>query len=219
MACAAEPTPTPAPTFTPTPLPTPTATATPAPTLTPTPMPTPTATLAPTPTPTPIPTPTPTPPAWIGTAEEYANLAEDVVKDTLADVDFAYEMFSDTTKSNFTRMREAISRKEIARSRQERYEPELNDARRAINGPASVEESASALSNAVTQVLFHALDDLRIFIGWADLSVDMEGLDADLKGFREKAQGSDALSAASSQFDTALADFKAIIEQAKLGAP
>ena len=169
--------------------------------------------------PTPTPIPTPTPPAWLGAAGEYANLAEEVVKDTLADVDFAFAAMSDTEKINSVRIREAEARLELAASRQEQYESELNDTRRAINGPAAVEESASALSNAVSEVHFAALDDLDGVIGWADLLVDMEGLDADLKGFREKAQGSDALSAASSQFDTALADFKAAIEQGKVGTP
>lgn len=159
----------------------------------------------------------PTPPPWLGAAEEYADLAAEVVKDTLADVDFAFTALSDTEKPNRVRIREAESRVELAASRQEQYESELNDARRAINGPAAVEESASALSNAVSEVHFAALDDLDGIIGWADLMVDIEGLDADLKGFREKAQGSDALSAARSQFDTALADFKAAIEQGKLG--
>lgn len=169
--------------------------------------------------PTPTPIPTPTPPAWLGAAGEYADLAQEVVKDTLADVDFAFAAMSDTEKPNHVRIREAKARLELAVSRQEQYESELNDARRAINGPAAVVESASALSNAVSEVHFAALDDLDGVIGWADLSVDMEGLDADLKGFRERAQGSDALSAASSQFDTALADFKAAIEQGKLGTP
>lgn len=168
---------------------------------------------------TPTPIPTPTPPAWLGAAEEYADLAAEVVKDTLADVDFAFAALSDTEKPNHVRIREAESRVEVAASRQEQYESELNDARRAINGPAAVEESASALSNAVSEVHFAALDDLDGVIGWADLLVDIEGSDANLEGFGEKAQGSDALSAASSQFDTALADFKAAIEQAKLGAP
>ena len=169
--------------------------------------------------PTPTPIPTPTPPAWLGAAEEYADLAEEVVKDTLADVDFAFAAMSDTEKINSVRIREAEARLELAASRQAQYESELNDARRAINGPASVEESASALSNAVSEVHFAALDDLEGVIGWADLLVDIEGADADIKGFREGTQGSDALSAASSQFDTALADFKAVIEQAKMGTP
>ena len=169
--------------------------------------------------PTPTPIPTPTPPAWLGAAGEYADLAQEVVKDTLADVDFAFAAMSDTEKPNHVRIREAKARLELAVSRQEQYESELNDARRAINGPAAVAESASALSNAVSEVHFAALDDLDGVIGWADLLVDIEGSDADLKNFGEEAEGSDALSAASSQFDTALADFRAAIEQAKLGAP
>ena len=169
--------------------------------------------------PTPTPIPTPTPPAWLGAAGEYADLAQEVVKDTLADVDFAFAAMSDTEKINSVRIREAEARLELAASRQEQYESELNDARRAINGPVAVEESASALSNAVSEVHFAALDDLEGVIGWADLLVDIEGSDANLEGFGEKTQGSDALSAASSQFDTALADFKAAIERAKLGTP
>ena len=47
----------------------------------------------------PTPIPTPTPPAWLGAAEEYADLAQEVVKDTLADVDFAFAAMSDTEKS------------------------------------------------------------------------------------------------------------------------
>ena len=169
--------------------------------------------------PTPTPIPTPTPPAWLGAAGEYADLAEEVVKDTLADVDFAFAAMSDTEKINSVRIREAEARLELAASRQEQYESELNDARRAINGPAAVEESASALSNAVSEVHFAALDDLDGVIGWADLLVDIEGSDANLEGFGEGTQGSDAISAASSQFDTALADFKAAIDQAKMGTP
>lgn len=165
----------------------------------------------------PTPIPTPTPPAWLGAAEEYADLAEEVVKDTLADVDFAFAAMSDTEKSNSVRIREAESRLELAASRQEQYESELNDARRAINGPAAVEESASALSNVVSEVHFAALDDLDGVIGWADMLVSIKGADADLKNFGEEAEGSEALSAASSQFDAALADFKAAIEQGKLG--
>lgn len=161
----------------------------------------------------------PTPPPWLGAAEEYADLAAEVVKDTLADVDFAFTALSDTEKPNRARIREAESRVEVAASRQEQYESELNDARRAINGPAAVEESASALSNAVSELHFAALDDLELVFGWADVIVDIEGSDANLEGFGEEAKGSDALSAASSQFDMALADFRAAIEQAKLGAP
>ena len=165
----------------------------------------------------PTPIPTPTPPAWLGAAEEYADLAEEVVKDTLADVDFAFAALSDAEKPNRVRIREAESRVELAASRQGQYESELNDARRAINGPASVEESASALSNAISEVHFAALDNVERAIGWADVIVDIEGSDADIKSFGEETQESEALSAASSQFDTALADFKAAIEQAKLG--
>lgn len=179
---------------------------------TPTPIPTPT----PAPTATPLPTPTPTPPAWLGAAEEYANLAEEVVKDTLADVDFAFAAFGDTERENHVRIREAEARWETAAARQKQYESELNDARRDINGPAAVEESASALNNAASQVHFDALDDLELIIGYAIYLADTEGRDADIKGFTEESQGSEALSAATLQFESALADFKAAIEQGKL---
>ena len=164
------------------------------------------------------PTPTPTPPPWIEAAEGYSALAEEMVKDVLADVDFAFAALDDTTKPNHVRIREAESRVEIAVSRQKEYEVELNDARRDIKAPAAVEERASALSNAVSQVHFDALDNLERAIGWAGLLVDIEGNEADPQGFGEKAKASDDLSASMERFDAALADFKAAVEQGKSGS-
>lgn len=152
-------------------------------------------------------------PDWVAPAENYSALAEEVVRDTLADADFALDALRDTTKYNISRLDEAKSRAEIARSRQESYAAELDDARRAINAPAGVMELARALSSAVNQVHYDALGNMDSTIAWGDFLVSAEGSKADLKSWANRQASSNSESI--SGFEAALADFNAAIEQAK----
>ena len=154
-------------------------------------------------------------PDWVAPAENYSALAEEVARDTLADADFALDALRDTTKYNISRLDEAKSRAEIARSRQESYEAELNDARRAINAPAGVVEMARALSGAVSQVHYDALGNMDSTIAWGEFLASAQGAKADLKSWADRQASANGESV--SQFEAALADFNAAIEQAKQG--
>lgn len=200
------PTLSPTATFDPTVVPTPTVA------LTATPIPTPTSTPFPTATPTPIPTPTRTPmplPAWIDAANNYAYLAEEVVRDSLANREFALTALNETSTLTFVRLEKAKDRYALLISQQSGYESELHTARRDIRAPDAVEESALALSIAITSVLLDISNSVDIELGWEEV---LHSMGTEVSSDLEKPP---YLLKSINAFEDALSDFRATVERVK----
>ena len=140
----------------------------------PTPTPVPTSTPVPAPTPTPVPTSTPVP-VWLIAVESYGNLAEEIVEETLADVDYGYDAMNDPNGCTYSQIDDARDRLSLAFRNQESSENELRLSRRAIEAPIAVEEAAVTLNHATVEAVSAIVDSLRIDLEWTELGFSMIG--------------------------------------------
>ena len=176
VACGGNSAPTPMPTSIPTLAPTPMPTF--IPTLAPTPMPTSIPTLAPTPMPTFIPTlaPTPLPTStpvslWLIAAQGYTELAEEIVFEALADVNYAHDALNEPNDCTYMHVREARQRLTNAQRKHEGFDDELRTARREMKAPAEIEEGALTLGYATMEAVLETFDSLDNRLGWTEVAV------------------------------------------------